>query len=137
MYATRTIYEQYGAMLLGYIYEVLKDRELAEKYLLEVFSNLPQELKHHLPHVNVYLQLQLMARKLLIARTDTTFKEEASLPAKANRFLQQMPANQQLIFCRVYYHGQSIAQVAASLNKSETEIRQTLKEAFATIRKIA
>jgi len=135
MYATRTIYEQYGAMLLGYIYEVVKDQQLAEQYLAEVFAHLTLELKDHQPDRNIYLHLQLMARKLLIKHADTSNNAESYLPVKQNKFLLGMTPEQQTIFCRIYYLGQSTAQVAASLLMDESEIGKILKEAFAAIRK--
>ncbi|PTQ94117.1 DNA-directed RNA polymerase specialized sigma24 family protein [Mucilaginibacter yixingensis] len=135
MYATRTIYEQYSAMLLGYIYEVVKDQQLAEHYLAEVFTRLPLELKNQQPDTNIYLHLQLMARKLLLERTDAHQNDEVYLPATQNKFLAGMTTEQQTIFCRIYYQGQSTAQVAASLQMDEAHIRKILKEAFAAIRK--
>lgn len=135
MYATRTIYEQYGAMLLGYIYEVVKNRQTAEQYLAEVFTRLPLELKNQPPDANIYLQLQLMARKLLLERNDVNNNDETYLPATQNKFLQGMTPEQQTIFCRIYYQGQRTAQVATALQVDEDQIKKILKEAFTAIRK--
>lgn len=34
----RCLYDKHAGMLLGYIFEVVKDRKLAEEYLVEIFS---------------------------------------------------------------------------------------------------
>lgn len=140
----RAIYDEYAGLLLGYIYEVVKDKDLAEQYLASVFNELPQ----HLPEVvqpggNVYHRLQLLTRKTMadffatLHVCKSPYNSSMYLPAKPNKFLSRMTEEQQLIFCSVHYHGKSISVLAAELNKPEEEIKKTLQQAFAAIRKPA
>lgn len=138
------LYDEYAGLLLGYIYEVVKDREIAEEYLVSVFNELPCHL-HEItrPGLNTYHQLQLLTRKVLadyfatIPACVPANPEKNYLPSNPNKFLSGMTEEQQLIFCSVHYHGKSICVLAAELNISETAIKKTLKQAFEVIRRMA
>lgn len=141
---TRALYDEYAGLLLGYIYEVVKDKELAEQYLVSVFNELPRNL-HQItrPGLNTYHQLQLLTRKMLadyfetIPVCKTTDPEKNYLPGTPNKFLSVMTKEQRLIFCSVHYHGKSIYVLAAEMNMPEEVIKKTLLQAFATIRRMA
>ena len=142
--ATRAIYDEYAGMLLGYIYEVVKDKAMAEQYLAAVFSELPQHLHDIIqPGFNTYHRLQLIARKMLADFFETIpacapqDMDKKYMPAKPNKFLDRMSTEQQFIFCNVHYSGKSINTLAAELNKPEEEIKKILQQAFAAIRRAA
>lgn len=138
--ATRDIYDQYAGLLYGYIYEVVKDRNTAEQYLLSVFNELPQHLHYVVqPGVNTYYRLQQLARKALNNFFETVADSPAAvnIPARPNKFLSRMSAEQQLVFCNIHYNGKSVSKMAAELDKGEDEIRKILQQAFAAIRRAA
>lgn len=127
---------------MGYIYEVVKDQQLAEQYLVQVFNQLPEQLDTADTSIRLYLRLQLIARKLLAAyfengsnhipSTATTY-----LPFRQNKYLDNMNNEQQHVFCKLHYCGKSISQLAAELQRPESDIKQILKEAFDGMRRIA
>jgi hypothetical protein len=141
--ATRALYDEYAGMLLGYIYEVVKDRNMAEQYLITVFNELPQHLHDVVkPGVSSYLRLQLIARKMLAGFFETIpactpDNAKSLLPSKPNKFLDRMSEEQQLVFCSVHYSGKSISTLAAELDKPEEVIKKILQQAFAAIRRAA
>lgn len=142
--ATRALYDEYAGLLLGYIYEVVKDRELAEQYLIAVFNEMPGKL-HEIkrPGLNTYHQLQLMTRKVLAGYFETipvckpTDAEKTYLPSRPNKFLSGMTDEQRLIFCSIHYHGKSIGALAAELSMPEDVIKKILQQAFVAIRRAA
>lgn len=140
----RAVYDEYAALLLGYIYEVVKDKKIAEEYLIAVFNELPQHLQHFTqPANNTYNTLQLIARKMLTGFFETlpAYKDpndhKARLPAKPNKFLARMSEEQQFVFCSIYYNGKTICGLAAEMNKPIDEIKAILQQAFLAIRRAA
>lgn len=130
-------------MLLGYLFEALKNKVVAEQYLVDIFNELQfsdiQAISK--PGVNTFSQLQMMARKKL-----TSFSRAADECADAdgklkdlviigNKFIDLMSAEQQMVFCGVHYHGKTTTGLAAQLSKPEEEIKRILKESFIIIRK--
>lgn len=139
--ATRAIYDEYAGLLLGYIFEVVKDKNIAEQYLVAVFKELPQHLHDIiLPGANTYQRLLLLARKVLadvfatMPACNPTDKK-ALLPARPNKFLERMSEEEQFIFCSVHYNGKSISTLALELNQPEQAIKKILQQAFAAIRR--
>ncbi|QKJ29735.1 sigma-70 family RNA polymerase sigma factor [Mucilaginibacter mali] len=141
--ATRAIYDEYAGLLLGYIFEVVKDKNIAEEYLVAVFKELPQHLHDVMqPGTNTYQRLLLLTRKVLadffatIPACDPADKK-AHLPAMPNKFLERMSEEEQFIFCNVHYNGKSISALARELNRTEQAIKKILQQAFAAIRRAA
>ncbi|MES2278980.1 MAG: sigma factor-like helix-turn-helix DNA-binding protein [Bacteroidota bacterium] len=139
---TRAVYDEYAGLLLGYIYEVVKDQHTAEQYLVSVFNELPQHLHSIVqPGANVYQRLQLIARKMLAGFFETIPAcnpgDKSHLPARPNKFLHRMSEEEQLIFCNIHYNGKSISTLALELNKPEEAIKKILQQAFAAIRRPA
>ncbi|GAB3931480.1 sigma-70 family RNA polymerase sigma factor [Mucilaginibacter myungsuensis] len=139
-----TIYDQYAGMLYGYIFEVVKDKQLAERYLMMVFNDLPHQLHDLLqPGVNVYHKLQQLTRKHLkdIFGSQQTIIDgtgvNGHIPARPNKFLDKMSAEQKHVFCNIHYYGKSVSTVAAEMNSAEEEVRKVLQQAFAAIRRVA
>ena len=121
-------------MLLGYIFEVVKDHKLAEEYTAEVFTKFARTPDQH-STTNVWLQLQQAAKTQLTAFYQSlALCEDYSANYMQNTHVSQMSTEQRNIFCAVYYHGKTTADLAAQFNKQESEIRKTLREAFAFIK---
>lgn len=142
--ATQALYDEYAGVLLGYIYEVVKDHAMAEQYLVSVFNELPGHLHEIIqPGLNTYRQLQLLTRKVLanyfetIPVCKTTDPEKNYLPSTTNKFLLGMTKEQQLIFCSIHYQGKSISVLAAEMKKPEEVIKKLLQQAFTAIRRAA
>ena len=131
------LYDRYSGMLLGYIFEIVKDKELAEQYMVSVFKDVSDRL-HEIYHAeNTWARLQQIAKCKLadffasIKDCDTRVLPDLS---NKNNVINLMSDDQRDVFCAVYYHGKTTANVAKQLQKSELEIRKILKEAFAIIR---
>jgi DNA-directed RNA polymerase specialized sigma24 family protein len=132
------IYNRYAGMLLGYIYDVVKDRALAEQYLADTFAAvalIADDLKK--PGENIYRKLQLIARSKLTAYFNTLEQCDVkeTVNHRPNKFLNGMSERQLQVFCGVHYHGKNIATIAAELKKPEDVVKKLLKEAFLIIRK--
>jgi hypothetical protein len=139
--SVQNLYNSYAAMLLGYIFEVVKSRSVAEQYLVAVFNDVQDQVEEfYKPGVNAFCRLQLMARKKLAGYFETVddcSTEQAMQKNQFighNKFIKQMSADQQLVFCGAHWHGKSIAKLAVELGKPEGDIRKILKECFTIIR---
>lgn len=135
------LYNQYAGMLLGYIFEVVKNMTVAEQYLIAVFKDVPYELGELTkPGSNVFCQLQIIARKKLAGFFDSVHNCEDGAerrPAIANtnnKYIGTMNSEQQLVFCGIYWHGKTISRLAIELDKTEDAVKKILKECFTTIR---
>jgi DNA-directed RNA polymerase specialized sigma24 family protein len=123
-------------MLLGYFSEVVKDRQLAEQHLVNIFNTIPQHLNEiNSNGTNTWCQLQRLAKKQLSGSFVTNDNKLGnSVQQRKNKFLDRMTSEQQLVFCSIYYNGKTIQQLAKELNKTTDTIRITLREAFAIIK---
>ena len=137
----RDLYNSYGAMLLGFIFEIVKNHQVAERYLIEVFNDLSDRFDEYaIKDISTLSQLQILARKKLKPFFETVKGCDEEQVAKSrtlfsnNKYIEQMTAEQQLVFCGIHYHGKTIAVIAAQLNKPEDEIRRLLKDSFTHIR---
>lgn len=135
-----SLYQRHGGMLLGYIFEVVQDRKLAEKYLVEMFCELSQQFDQmNWNGTNSWCQLQRFAKGWLtvIIGNARYFEPRAVtglVHSSCNKYLEQLNHEQRQVFCDVYYHGKMIPVISKELNKTEDSIRKTLKEAFAIMR---
>lgn len=136
-----SLYQRHGGMLLGYIFEVVQDRKLAEKYLVEMFCELSQQFDQMTWNgTNSWCQLQRFAKaRLAVLNADARFLKpkavSGTVHSSCNKYLEQLTNEQRQVFCDVYYHGKMIPVISRELNKTEDSIRKTLKEAFAIMRK--
>lgn len=128
-------------MLLGYIYDVVKDQQMAEQYLADIFRDLHIHITDFANgQSNEYCKLQLLARKKLTPYFDTIKDCNTSTElkkgngARSNKFIDLMNAGQQTVFCGVHYHGKTVNTLASELSVDEITVRKLLKEAFAIIR---
>jgi hypothetical protein len=138
----RSLYNNYGAMLLGYLFEIVKDQDIAGQYLIEIFDEIAIEPdQHYLNGSGTLSELQKLARKKLAPFYKTV--EYCAVPQDTktatsnsnNKYLHQMTLEQLHVFCGLHYHGKSTAILAAELGRSEDDIRKILKESFTLIRK--
>jgi hypothetical protein len=129
------LFNQFGGMLFGYISEVVKNKTLAEQCLVDIFNHLQLSDIHDItrPGINTFIYLQDITRNKLAAFAADT-NTPATITVKGNKFIDLMNPNQQQIFCGIHYHGKSIAQIAAELNKTEDAVRELLRECFNIIR---
>ncbi|WP_448702424.1 RNA polymerase sigma factor [Mucilaginibacter sp. AW1-3] len=137
----RTLYESYGAMLLGYIVAIVKDKEVAESYLVKIFSNISARFNHlEWDEGSAWQQLRNFAKHELAIFTDTVKACEYDtapddiINGTDNQYLNRMTGEQRQVFCSIYYHRYTIAQLAHQLDKPLAYITKTLKEAFYIIR---
>jgi DNA-directed RNA polymerase specialized sigma24 family protein len=134
-----SLYDDYAAMLLGYIYEVVKDKKVAEDFLVKTFSSVAQKFNDiDWGESNSWCQLQRIAKNELAAYNQATEgceTSEATIFSLPNKYLNKMTDEQQLVFCNIYYRKKTTAQLAAEINKSEELVKKLLKEAFTMIRK--
>lgn len=137
-----SLYDNYAGMLLGYIFEVVKDRSIAEEYLVKIFCKIAKTQNDKTrDEINTWCQLQRLAKTELTPFYNAS--EECEAPdahdvvkhRSSNKYLEQMTDEQQQIFCNFYYNKKSTAQLSSQLNISEDLIRKSLKESFAIIRR--
>ncbi len=140
--SVRSLYDSYGAMLLGYLFEVVQDRGIAEQYLIDIFNEVAKTpANYNANGLSTLSQLQILARKKLapyyttVKDCGTEQRNAKSTTAKQNKYLSQMTPEQQHVFCGLHYHGKSIAMLAIEIQQPEDDIRKILKESFTLIRK--
>ncbi|NQX40016.1 Sigma-70, region 4 [Pedobacter steynii] len=136
----RSLYDRHAGMLLGYIFEVVKDRKLAEEYLIKVFCDLSIRYNDvNRTGISGWPQLQKFAREKLLSLPDSpryvSLNAGVKISDSPNSYLRQLTEEQRQVFCDVYYNGRTIADISITLNKTEDLTRKTLKEAFAIMRK--
>jgi hypothetical protein len=140
--ATHNIYNTYAGMLLGYLTDIVKDRQLAENYLVEVFNELPDYLTdYYSAERSVWVQLQALAKSKLTSffesKTDCKVVEEEAFHSPASRVgyrLNKLSTLQRNVFCGLYYHNKPVNALARELKQSEESIKRLLKEAFSIIK---
>jgi Skp family chaperone for outer membrane proteins len=138
--ALRNLYNSYAATLLGYIFEAVQNKQVAEQYLVAVFNEVPNEIDElSKAGVNVFCRLQIMARQKLAVffetlDNETDMKTWQIMPWVNNKYIVLMTQLQQQVFLGVYYQCKTTSHIAKELNKTEEEIRKALKECFTIIR---
>lgn len=135
----RNLYEEYAGMLLGYIFEVVKDRKVAEEYLIKVFEQVALNPGDEADGANTWCRLLRIAKNQLAAFYNTVqdCEDGASSIAvthSANKYLDKMTEMQKHIFCNFYYHKKTTLQLSEELNEPEDAIKRSLREAFTIIR---
>lgn len=137
-----TLYDDYAAMLLGYINEVVKDELVAEEYLLKTFNTISQKFNYtNWNERNNWVQLLGFARAELVPFYTILKSCETSTIANSNsniayKNLYNMTEEQKHVFCSIYYNKKTIAELSKEINKSEDLIKTLLKEAFCIIRSL-
>ena len=141
-YGIGELYDRYAGMILGYIYDIVKDNKLAEQHLVTFYSGLPEDYKSAILNgENTWCHLQRLVKKQLSdynndAKNDYQPKEiELATYNNRNKFLKLMAHEQKEVFCGIYHYGKTISQLAIELNTNEAFICKILKEAFAIIKK--
>lgn len=134
------LYDAYAGMLLGYIFEVVKDRKLAEDYLVKTFCRVAENFNEtDWAEANLWCLLQRFAKNELVAFYETA--KSYAVPTGdasaefSNAYLGHMTEQQKLVFCNIYYSKKTTTQLAGELNIKEAEVKHLLKEAFAIIRR--
>lgn len=137
----RELYDRYGSMLLGYITDVVKDRQIAENYLVDIFSELPAHIDEYSSNEHKdWLYLQSFAKSKLasiaasrqdcIAFDNSVHQKWSSLGSQ----LASLSPMQRTVFCGMYYHQKSLKVIAEELKQPESVIKQILREVFTIIR---
>ena len=138
---TRALYYRYSSWLLGYLMAVVKDYELAEQYLVDIFKDVPSRLHEFTgSESSPWLCLQVLAKSKLKGyasalranKAKTNFDSMERL--KFDSYVDAMTTEQQIVFCGVYYYQKSTALLAQELNKADDEVKKILKEAFLMIK---
>ncbi|MFD1256426.1 sigma factor-like helix-turn-helix DNA-binding protein [Mucilaginibacter terrae] len=135
--ATYALYQRYGSLLLGYITEVLKDANLAEQCLIEVFKQVQAKVGEYVYADNPWLKLQRLTRNVICSHHKPAVTKENgsdSWTAAANKYTGLMSAEQQQVFCGIHYQQKNLDMLATELNKTQEHIRQLLREALIIIR---
>ncbi|QNK64439.1 sigma-70 family RNA polymerase sigma factor [Pedobacter sp. PAMC26386] len=141
--SVRIIYDRYGGMLLGYLFEIVKDRNKAEEYLVKIFCDISQ----HFDELNWndssgWCQLQRFAKNSIKPLTGTssliknTERQSLLNSDSDNKYPDHFSQEQHHIFYGIYYYGKSIEKISKELNRTEESILKTLKEAFSIMRNI-
>lgn len=109
------LYDNYGGMLLGYISQVVKDKGVAEEYLLKTFNTIAKQFKYtNWDENNNWLQLLSFARAELTPFHETLKKCGGRAFAGTGNitidtYLDEMTDEQKDVFCSIYYNKKTIA----------------------------
>lgn len=134
------LYNSYADLLFGYIYEVVNDRTIAEKYLLTVFCNLSNELESKQnEEISNWAQIfrytkQKLATFNAVPKNPPPDKSETIKHRELHPCLIYLNDEQRQIFCDSYYYGKTIEAISIELNQPEASIRKSLRQAFAIIK---
>jgi hypothetical protein len=135
--AVYALYQRYGALLLGYITEVVKDKNLAEQYLIAVFKEVMGKADDFTLAESCWVKLQQQAKKVLstfnqsVQANGVTTNTSSSV---SNSYLNLMERDQYQVFCGLHYQQKTVAVLAKELNKTEESIKQLLRSALTIIR---
>ncbi len=128
-------------MLFGYIYEIVRDNNLAEQHLINIYNYIPDHINEFGGNGQItWCQLQQLTKNYLAYSNSVKYNYQVhstdySKYDNRNKFLRLMTAEQKQVFCNVYYYGKTTAELSKELNKSEEFIRAALKGAFIIIKK--
>jgi hypothetical protein len=130
-YSVHELYDKYSGMLFGYIHAAVEDTMLAEQHLASFYTG----IKGHLHEINAegantWCQLRRLAKEHLSAN----FTNITGAGYAGNKCLDMMTSEQKQVFCKVYYHGKTIAELSYALNKPEGLVRKDLKDAFTILK---
>ncbi|MBB2149247.1 hypothetical protein [Pedobacter gandavensis] len=135
------LYDRHAGKLLGFIFEVVKDRKLAEDYLVKIFSAL--SLQHNQQGeegIHTWCQLLKFAKtklqQLPVEHRGMEAYDRSAMTVMhpSNTYLDRLTEMQRMVFCEVYHHGKTISALSIALNTTEDLTRKTLKEAFLIMR---
>jgi hypothetical protein len=132
------LYNVYAGMLMGYIFEIVKDKTLAEEYLVKTFGSVNKQFNEINWSDNKWCLLQRFAKNELAefnkALKDCDPPATITSPNSPNKYLDKMTDEQKHIFCNFYYNKRTSAELSQELKKPEKQIRELLKEAFVIIK---
>ncbi|MFD0752070.1 RNA polymerase sigma factor [Mucilaginibacter calamicampi] len=138
----KSLYAQYAGKLLGYILPIVNNRELAEECVVKVFAYISTS-KTGLPasnYSNTWSWLTKLANNQIQPLSEATGECKSVINnttyIQGHKYLNRMNEAQRRVFCGVYYHRKTTAELANELHLPEQELRHTLKEAFMIIRKV-
>ena len=129
--ATYALYQRYGSLLLGYITEVLIDKNLSEQCLIEVFKQVQCKIHEYNLTDNCWVRLQHLAKNVISSFVKPVSKANNWF---ANKYTGLMNDEQKLVFCGIHYQQKNMDVLAVELNKPQQHIKQLLREALIIIR---
>jgi len=128
-------------MLFGYIYEIVRDNNLAEQHVINIYNYIPDHIHEFGDNLQItWHQLQRLTKSYLEHSNSAKYDYQIhntgySKYDNRNRFLRLMTEEQKQVFCNAYYSGKTTAELSKELNKPEELIRSALKGAFIIIKK--
>ncbi|MES2375336.1 MAG: sigma factor-like helix-turn-helix DNA-binding protein [Bacteroidota bacterium] len=134
------LYDNYAAMLLGYINEVVKDQVIAEEYLLKTFNTVAKKFNSiNWNESNNWVHILRFAKAELVSFHEASKGYETPAIVSTsnsinNKYLDKMTDEQRHVFCRIYYDKKTTAELSKEINKPGELIKTLLKEAFNIIR---
>jgi len=139
--SVHSLYDKHAGMLLGYIFGIVKDRQIAEECLVQIFCELSKQFNQiNWEDTSIWCQLQRFAKEKLagcmeaVGECEIFSSPELVKQVAESKYLERLTDEQKIVFCDVYYRGKSISAISIELNRTEDLIRKSLKEAFAIIR---
>jgi hypothetical protein len=134
--AVYALYQRYGSLLLGYITEVVEDKNLAEQYLITVFKEVLARADEFNRADRCWINLQRLAKKVLLGfhRSVRMGNYTGKASATANNYVMLMGQEQYQVFYGIHYQQKSVTVLAKELNKTEESIKQLLRAALTIIR---
>jgi len=146
--------QAYGRYLNALAYGILRDREDAEETVndtwLKAWDSIPPErpfyLKGYFGRITRQLAINRLERETAAKRgggeyravldelaecvpdreSGEDFANRIALTDALNRFLRELPDEQQAVFIRRYWHMQSVAEIASGCGMSESKVKSML-----------
>lgn len=140
----KSLYDQYGAMLYGYILQFIPDKEVADQSLINIFSHIYTHIDEGIrSSQGIVIWMLGEARKLLIPQLKpqkTQVENEKVIDKESNRdtfnvLFNHVSEQQKYLFIESYYKGRPIEQIAQEINLAPEKTAELLKATLLTLRK--
>lgn len=136
----RQFYDKYAGMLLGFIQGTIQDSKNSEAHLIKIITSFVLETKlNSNSNMSTWMHLRQHAKEVLaqqnLSERPTSMTSLDQNNNRSEDHINVLTAQESIIFKAVYYHGRSIACIAASLGEEENSIRTQLKSSIDKMRR--
>jgi len=131
------LYDNYSAMLYGYVLQFIPDRQEAEKMLVLIFGDLSARLPEACTSpLSVYCWMQVEARKVILAYRQASVNGQATSSGDTYylTLLQHASDQQKRVFSELFLKGRDKEELAGEMQITVQDINRLLKESLLVMR---
>ncbi|WP_443939271.1 hypothetical protein [Pedobacter sp. MW01-1-1] len=129
------LYDQYGGMVMGYMFGVVKERNLAQEYLIQFFSEISTDFfDAKLTSAQVWCALYKLAKSYLSMVLVKGIGNEAAGTAIPVQGLQDLSSGHRAVFHSVYNGEMAITELSDAQSTHPDEVKKMMRETFITMR---